>query len=724
MTQTAGSSSMNFNPPKAILSEGAKLQADPFAKPNFGSSAKEERRLPFLPKSKFDLLEPQVNDLAPRRTWSLYTLSSASPQLQEPGGPLWYPNFPEQRVRPRQANNQLDDDKQRQAKLLLVALLENFCLLYKDSPQQNRHLFLAICKTLSAMGIVDHEYIDEMSGVRQSYIKAFKDLVVQATMSVEQDRLLRQERRSLSLQCSPTGMLTPEENDVPFNSQSVKPVSFNSFIKNKNLDDLLDLYDSRYRTDFEEKSMLGKGGFGSAWMAQNKLNGIMYAIKKIRLREDFRSYDKMLREIKNLARLEHTNIVRYYSSWVEYVDYSGPEPSGAVDSYSQSCHDSRTSLRNAMDLESSAPLSRRTVFNEKSFNSGIAQGSMFYRPEDSSSSCSSEAMDDDPHQIQFSISDLDDSSSLTSPTRANDFSSELDIEFVDEFGGAVVPSSRNTSEVWSVESPGPKPAESQRQLTLFIQMQLCGATLKDFLEWRNAGEFSPLAIDPSANTTMFRAIVEGVKYIHHSGLIHRDLKPANIFLSLPQTAPILPKSMPATPTSSPPKSLIHPSSASLPIFGHDPDPELNAHLPFHDFDELVPKIGDFGLATSHLSPELHYDEVSSRSTSRTSRVGTITYASPEQLSNPPVAYNEKSDIYSLGIIFFELFFPFSTGMERAKVLKDLRRGVLPEDFVTKWPKEVSIVFKSINNPRLHLCFGSWRMTLNFAPQPTKSFNLS
>lgn len=29
----------------------------------------------------------------------------------------------------------------------------------------------------------------------------------------------------------------------------------------------------------------------------------------------------------------------------------------------------------------------------------------------------------------------------------------------------------------------------------------------------------------------------------------------------------------------------------------------------------------------------------------------------------------KADIYSLGVIFFELFYPFSTRMERAKVLR-------------------------------------------------------
>ena len=39
--------------------------------------------------------------------------------------------------------------------------------------------------------------------------------------------------------------------------------------------------------------------------------------------------------------------------------------------------------------------------------------------------------------------------------------------------------------------------------------------------------------------------------------------------------------------------------------------------------------------------------------------------SPEQLSGK--RYNEKVDIFALGIIFFELNCPFSTEMERFKV---------------------------------------------------------
>lgn len=54
-----------------------------------------------------------------------------------------------------------------------------------------------------------------------------------------------------------------------------------------------------------------------------------------------------------------------------------------------------------------------------------------------------------------------------------------------------------------------------------------------------------------------------------------------------------------------------------------------------------------------------------------------------------MAYDHKVDIYSLGIIFFELYQPFATGMERAESLKELKKGVLPDYFVKKFPKEVS-----------------------------------
>ena len=54
------------------------------------------------------------------------------------------------------------------------------------------------------------------------------------------------------------------------------------------------------------------------------------------------------------------------------------------------------------------------------------------------------------------------------------------------------------------------------------------------------------------------------------------------------------------------------------------------------------------------------------------------------------SYNHKVDIFSLGLIFFELFYPFATQMERINTLLEARRGNLPPRFVRELPDEVYI----------------------------------
>ena len=71
--------------------------------------------------------------------------------------------------------------------------------------------------------------------------------------------------------------------------------------------------------------------------------------------------------------------------------------------------------------------------------------------------------------------------------------------------------------------------------------------------------------------------------------------------------------------------------------------------------------------------------------------GTYLYASPEQLSEHR-CYDNKTDIYSLGILLFEMLCPFSTGMERVKTLMDIRQGKFSDKFIKTWPREVSIFY--------------------------------
>lgn len=93
------------------------------------------------------------------------------------------------------------------------------------------------------------------------------------------------------------------------------------------------------------------------------------------------------------------------------------------------------------------------------------------------------------------------------------------------------------------------------------------------------------------------------------------------------------------------------------------------------------KIGDFGLATTSFLALQQNHEVSLSSQNRgeissshTGKVGTALYVAPELMGRAAKSiYNQKVDLYSLGMIFFEMCHrPFSTGMERVETLAALR----------------------------------------------------
>ncbi|XP_019862154.1 PREDICTED: eukaryotic translation initiation factor 2-alpha kinase 1-like [Amphimedon queenslandica] len=101
------------------------------------------------------------------------------------------------------------------------------------------------------------------------------------------------------------------------------------------------------------------------------------------------------------------------------------------------------------------------------------------------------------------------------------------------------------------------------------------------------------------------------------------------------------------------------------------------------------KVGDFGLvkqnaAIKHSAPQTDVQG------SHTSEIGTSFYVSPEQEAGH--RYNERADVYSLGIILFELYFPFSTRMERVKVLEDVKNNRrLPKEFKENLHNEAKLV---------------------------------
>lgn len=115
------------------------------------------------------------------------------------------------------------------------------------------------------------------------------------------------------------------------------------------------------------------------------------------------------------------------------------------------------------------------------------------------------------------------------------------------------------------------------------------------------------------------------------------------------------------------------------------------------------KIGDFGLVTdmaeipidpqtsssnSNSSANFEFDFTKISEKEHTRRVGTSLYMSPEQ--GRGFAYNYKVDIFSLGLILFELLNFFGTESERIRTLECIRKQNFPSQFIEDHEDEVSV----------------------------------
>lgn len=93
------------------------------------------------------------------------------------------------------------------------------------------------------------------------------------------------------------------------------------------------IFGSRYTQDFEEMGILGKGGYGIVYQCRHKLDGVIYAVKKVPVSESRRQQilirgqpeiDDLLSELRTLAQLDHPNIVRYFNGWLDYMNIDSP----------------------------------------------------------------------------------------------------------------------------------------------------------------------------------------------------------------------------------------------------------------------------------------------------------------------------------------------------------------------------------------------------------------
>ena len=83
---------------------------------------------------------------------------------------------------------------------------------------------------------------------------------------------------------------------------------------------------STYRQLYIEKGIIGEGGYGTVWLAENATDQKHYAVKKIRLKDErklegLEENAKTKREAALHSSLDHPNIARYNMSWEEDLTF-------------------------------------------------------------------------------------------------------------------------------------------------------------------------------------------------------------------------------------------------------------------------------------------------------------------------------------------------------------------------------------------------------------------
>lgn len=133
----------------------------------------------------------------------------------------------------------------------------------------------------------------------------------------------------------------------------------------------------------------------------------------------------------------------------------------------------------------------------------------------------------------------------------------------------------------------------------------------------------------STKLKLFIRVCQAIQHAHQKGIIHRDIKPSNVMLTL-----------------------------------HDGEP--------------VPKVIDFGIAKAtqgELTDKTIYTQYSQF-------IGTPAYMSPEQAEMSGLDIDTRSDVYSLGVLLYELLTgatPFDTKELMASGVDEMRKIIRERD---------------------------------------------
>ncbi|KAL1634898.1 hypothetical protein SLS56_001979 [Neofusicoccum ribis] len=684
-------------------------------------------------ESSDHLLDPKVSLDAPGNVYDLARVRSAASTSVEEISRSFPSNY---------AGGQAVDHRDG----LLHAVLEQNCLYRaleelnanpdpkrgrpytKEDPEvraRGRAKFLEIASNLAAHGISNSGlHRDEFRPLRENYNQALDAVRDQGDGALEHFRNSAPTRNVY--RSSSTLELSNHANDDETSPAHRSHVRLGPLPPDDQLDILKSIVGPRHpllphsfsMASFYNLRIIGKGGYGTVFSGYNPIDGGSYAIKQVPLsaarirniqRRGHVELDTLLKEVRAMQGFDHPNIVRYHSAWLErpsdnmhhlvktdrkllelgsttFPTDTGSSDAPATTSGLEQTFDSRLNLsahddgivfgedslpghsaqtdyhlnvprkRRESHLTASSPAKSEMSESEFGEPAGLHKQARKRRESHTtlSSSVSKKSfvhstdgeLDEEVEMIPRDFSNL-----TRSGPREDSF--DMNIVFEDDY---------DARQHHRPDVRTPRSSDlTQIGLALHIQMALYPMTLAEYLKVEP--DYVRAELDGTSHgETVYRhcfhvkpslqvllAILDGVQYLHAHNMVHRDLKPANIFLSPCEQA------------------YRHKSHVHIGVCKECAKAGQCKDL------QLGVRIGDFGLVTelTHLENSQHHGPEKA--------VGTEFYRPPVPAGQP----TEKLDVFSLGVIAFELLWKFDTKSERIHTLSELKLGRLPSLFILK-----------------------------------------
>ena len=374
---------------------------------------------------------------------------------------------------------------------------------------------------------------------------------------------------------------------------------------------------SRFFNDFTIIKKLGKGGEGSVFEVKNNFDMQHYAIKRIILRLKQNKQKEDINEINNELYI----LSRHKSPYlVRYYQ-------AWIEDYNRDDYQDDSDFEGTEEFTSITK--RKISYDEKSKSTLHNKNttSKNYMSDGAESSIESEEEEQSDEKLDIWGDDDDDDDK------------EIEKDKNEKKEDKKITKNQENDKKKKKENIFNSKTKNYREKIelkiLYIQMELCGnKTLRDAID-------NNLLNADDIKWKYISQLLEAIQYVHARGCIHRDLKPGNIFI--------------------------------------DNDNDI--------------KLGDFGLVSVHSNVREEKNNFWSGSFFKnntntklvsyggeliTMGIGTKFYCSPEQERSKN--YDNKTDIYSLGIIIFEMLYKFGSLMERDIILRAInQKNIFPQD---------------------------------------------